>query len=133
MYTALAIFAAPVALHGALSISHRLQDHVAFVKKSFQATAVVLALIAVLLFANGALDRNPPQRVEVTVSAKQVHHGRFESYSLDVAPSWRKGHSMETLQVSFATFSIVDTGAPVHLTVHRGVFGLYWFNDVSPG
>jgi hypothetical protein len=133
-FAGLVIFFVPMLTHIVLAVRHRLQFHVPLVKKSYQASAVGLTLFTAMLFANGALDRNPAKQVNVLVARKSVSSGRnWTSYTLDVVPSWRAGRSGERLEVSRATFSRVHTGAPAHLTVHPGVFGLTWFDEVNPG
>lgn len=134
MFTGIVIFLVPMLTHIVLAVRHRLQFHAALVKKSYRVAACALVLFTGVLFANGALDQHPPKRVEVLVARKYVSSGRYStSYSLDVVPSWRVGRSGERLEVSRATFSRVHTGAPAHLTLHQGVFGLPWFNEVNPG
>jgi hypothetical protein len=133
MFTGLAVFFAPVIVQMVLNGFHRLQIHVELVKKLYQTAALTLTLLTILLIANGALDRQPAQQVEVTVAARHISSGRSTSYTLYLAPSWRAGHSMERLNVSRDTYFSVRTGAPAHLTVHRGVFGLSWYSDIYPG
>jgi hypothetical protein len=107
--------------------------HVALVKKLYQTAAAALTVLTILLIVNGALDRNPAQQLKVTVAGKHMSSGRSTSDSLDLAPSWRAGHSVERLNVSRDTYLSVRTGSPAHLSVHRGVFGLSWYNDIYPG
>jgi hypothetical protein len=133
LFTALAIFFAPVIVQMVLNGFYRLQFHVELVKKLYQAGALALTLFVILLIANGALDRNPVQQVEVTVARKHMSTGRSTTYTLDLTPSWRSGHSVESLNVSRNTYLSIRTGAPAHLTVHRGVFGLSWYDDIYQG
>ena len=94
---------------------------------------IALVTSAALVFLNGALDKSPPVEAKTLVIRKSVSHGRGgPSYSLIVAPSWRPGRDDERLQVSGATFSMVQGGQPVRVVVHRGVFGLPWFSAVMP-
>jgi hypothetical protein len=133
MITSLAIFLTPAIVLMVLNGLHRLQLHVGLVKKLYQTAATALTIVTILLIANGALDRNPAQQVKVTIAGKHVSTGRSTSYSLDLAPSWRAGHSVERLNVSRDTYLSVRTGSPAHLSVHRGAFGLSWYNDIYPG
>jgi hypothetical protein len=132
LFSGIAIFAAAAATHIARSRRPHHAPRVGFLKKLHWSAATVMVLFALLVYANGALDRHPPRRVDVTVVEKNTHRGRHgDSYSLDVAPSWRPGHSVETLTVSAAEFSSVHTDGPAHLTVHQGALGLSWYDGVN--
>jgi len=99
----------------------------------YELDAVVLAICAAFLFLNGALDKYPSVQAQTRVARKSVTRGRGgPSYSLIVTPSWRNGRADERLEVSGATFSMVRTGEPVLVIVHRGMFRLPWFSSVLP-
>jgi hypothetical protein len=132
VFTAFGILVATAVIHIVRSNKDRHTSRAGLLKHLHWVAAALMVLLAFLVYANGALDRNPPRRVDATVVAKNTHRSRNSTtYRLDVAPSWRPGHSAERIPVSLAEFSSVHTGGPIHLTVHQGALGLSWYDGVN--
>ena len=130
----LLVFFAPIVVHLVFAGRKRLAENLERLKSAYKWTGVVLLVIVMLLFANGALDRAPSEEVLATVIRKSVTRGvrGGPSYHLIVSPSWRPGREEEKLQVNGATFSGVRTGTAVAIELHRGAIGLPWFSKVAP-
>jgi len=132
MGLALILFFIPL-LTVSLGARKRLAEHAPLVVKMWAGGAIALVMFAALLFLNGALDKSSPVEAKTSVIRKSVSRSRGgPSYSLTVAPSWRLGRGDERLEVNGAMFSMVRTGQPVRVVVHRGAFGLPWFSAVMP-
>ena len=126
-------FFAPIFAHLAFSIRRQLSSHVEMLKGIYRLTAVVLAIFAAFLFLNGAMDKYPSEQAETRVTQKLIARGKYgQSYSLIVTPSWRSGRLEERLEVDGPTYSMVRTGDPVRVVLHRGAFRLPWFSGVLP-
>jgi hypothetical protein len=126
------IFAVPILTHVILSAGERRPPNSAVVKAVFRLSAVLMIALPVLLFANRAFDRSPARRVYTVVTLKSFSSGRGSTDFLTVAPSWRPERTQEQLIVSGPTFSSVYKGEPVAITVHKGLFGLSWYDHVVP-
>jgi uncharacterized membrane protein len=133
MLIGLFIFFAPLLTHIVLAIRKSLVSNFGLLRGVYKWAAVVLAVFAGALFANGALDRSPGTQVHATVIQKCASRGRGgTSYSLTVSPSWRSGRDDERLEVKGRTFFSVETGETVSVEVHPGLFGLPWFSEILP-
>jgi len=87
-------------------------------------------LLAVLLIANGALDRGSTQVVETRVLGKFAMHGPVPTRRV-VVRSWRPGHRWERLAVASDDFDRIQVGGTVEVDVRSGLVGIPWVADVS--
>lgn len=126
------ILAVPILTYVILSAGQRRPRNFSVVKAVFRLSAVLMIMLPVLLFANSAFDRSPARQVYAVVTLKSFSSGRGSRDFLTVAPSWRPGRAQETLIVSGTTFSSVYEGEPVTITIHKGLFGLSWYDYVVP-
>ncbi len=126
------ILAVPILTHAIVSAGERRPWNFVVTKAVFRLSAVLMIVLLMLLFANRAFDRSPARQVYAVVMLKSFSSGRFSNDFLTVAPSWRPGRTQEELIVSGPTFSSVYEGEPVTITVHKGLFGLSWYDHVAP-
>jgi hypothetical protein len=124
------ILAVPILTYVILSAGGRGPRNFAAIKAVFRLSAVLMIALLVLLIANSAFDRSPARQVYTVVTLKSFSSGRFSRDFLTVAPSWRPGRTQEKLIVSGPTFSSVYEGEQVAITVHKGLFGLSWYDRV---
>ncbi|HXX45057.1 MAG TPA: hypothetical protein VEJ38_10025 [Candidatus Acidoferrales bacterium] len=96
--------------------------------------AIGFAGFALLLFANGALDRSPAQPLDLTVAQKYTTHSSKggTKYHLAITPSWRPGRTGETLDVDRGVYQKALVGGTVSVDVHPGFFHYSWYSDVTP-
>jgi hypothetical protein len=87
-------------------------------------------LLAILMLANGALDRAPPQIEEARVVGKFAMAGALPSRRL-VVVSWREGHRVERIQVSRGDYYRYSAGDVVDVKVEDGLVGIPWVVGVS--
>jgi hypothetical protein len=92
----------------------------------------VFAVFAGFLWANGALDKSPPQVVYAAVVQKSAIHLWRGSviYHLVVNPSWRAGRNDETLKVDSPLYQQANIGDTVSINLHRGWSHLSWYDCV---
>jgi len=94
---------------------------------------IALALLAVALLLNGALDRVPANEVKATVIRKAMvegsHHGTY--YNVIVS-SWRPGRTQEDFDVDSKVFKRIAAGKSVTVELHKGFFGVPWYSSISP-
>lgn len=126
------ILAVPILTYVIISAGGRRPRNFAVVKAVFRLSAVLMIALPVLLVANSVFDRSPARQVYTVVTLKSFSSGRFSRDFLTVAPSWRPGRTEEKLIVSGSTYSSVYEGEPVAITVHKGLFGLSWYDHVVP-
>jgi len=103
------------------------------IKKFYVRVGSVLVAVALLLFANCALDAKPPARFEVRVVSKHSQSGSRGgvSYYLTVAPSWRSGKTDEEIPVSLTDYVTYRVGETVIIEVHGGLFHVPWYGAIS--
>jgi hypothetical protein len=87
-------------------------------------------LLSVLMLANGALDRSPPQIEQARVIGKFAMTGALPSRRL-VVTSWREGHRIERVPVDRVDFNDSSRGDTVEIKVGGGLVGIPWVEDVS--
>jgi len=87
-------------------------------------------LLAVLLLANGALDRSPAHVERARVIGKFAMHGPVQNRRL-VVSSWRDGRRVERVPVDRADFDQVSSGDLVDVQVQDGLVGIPWVAGVS--
>jgi hypothetical protein len=107
--------------------------HVAVIRSACRWGGGVLIAMALVLFANGALDRSPPKQIFASIVDKRISRAtRGPSYSVTITPSWRLGETEADLSVTADTFAILSTGGRVSIDVHPGFFHLSWYDDIEP-
>ncbi len=105
-----------------------LRSHHTLLRKLSTYACVALAAIVAIVLMNQFLDRAPAQKVYATVVYK--HAGGRSNYYLNVAPSWRKDKTFESLDVGGTTFSNAHVGDAVSIELHPGFFHLPWHGNV---
>ena len=85
-------------------------------------------LLAGLLLANGAFDREPPQIEEARVVGKFSMGGALPSRRL-VVTSWREGHRVERVPVDRVNFDNFSRGDMIEVKVKGGLVGIPWVVD----
>jgi hypothetical protein len=85
-------------------------------------------LLAGLLFANGALDREPPQIEEARVVSKFSMGGALPSRRL-IVTSWREDRRVERVPVDRVNFDSFSRGDIVEVKVESGLVGIPWVVD----
>jgi hypothetical protein len=121
--------AIPVAIIGLLALLGRLERYIAFVRAIFVSASAATLIVAAFFFLNGALDEHPPVEVEALVSSKYITSGKFAHPALALSIEWNQSRIEEALSVSRETFSIVQPGDSVGVTIHPGAFSTPWFNE----
>lgn len=107
--------------------------HIALIRNACRWGGGVLIVMALVLFANGALDKSPPKQVFASIVDKNISQGRHgPRYSVTITPSWRPGETEADLPVTADTFAILSIGGHVSIDVHPGFFDLSWYDDVEP-
>ena len=130
--TALCLFLLPLVLYFVSAIRKRAASQVYFLKRSFYCSAALLIALSGLLTANGALDHNPPQKIQSVILRKYISRSRRSTtYHLDVR-SWRPGRSDEDLQIGSRTYSVLSEGQRVSIELHPGFVGVQWYERVAP-
>jgi len=86
--------------------------------------------VALIVLANGALDRNPVDSHPEVITQKLVRRGKSNSYYFQT-PSWRPNHSFEELQVPYRVFTQFQTNDRIIVEVHRGAFGIPWLGAIQ--
>lgn len=87
------------------------------------------ALIALVVIANGTLDRAPIEQHRQVVMQKFISRGRSTSYNI-VFSSWRPDHSFERVSVSWEKYAQFQINDPVIVDVHRGALGIPWMGTI---
>jgi hypothetical protein len=106
----------------------------ALVPRAAAYSGLALALLAAMLFLNGALDRSPPAEIKTTVIGKAMVTGRVKrgTYYHVVVSSWRPGRSQEDFEVDSDIYRRAAIGRPATVELHKGCFGLPWYGSISP-
>jgi hypothetical protein len=128
---AIGIFFLPVLAHVILSIKKRLTSNADRMRSAYKYCGALSVLLAGVLFLNGALDHSPVNPTRTSILRKTLSRGRSTSRYLIVA-SWRPDRFEEKLQVNRDTYQRFRTGAPVVIEIHRGLFGIPWYGQISP-
>lgn len=99
-------------------------------KRIYYGLIPVPCLLAVVLFANGALDHSRPDVEPSRVVGKFSMPGPIPMHRLIVS-SWRDGHGIERLAVSLQDFNGFNVGDPINAEVGGGLIGIPWVRGVS--
>jgi hypothetical protein len=87
-------------------------------------------LLAILLLANGSLDRYPPHIEQARVIGKFSMSGPMANRRL-IVTSWREGRHFERIPVDRGDFDRVSRGDVVDVQVRAGLVGIPWVAGVS--
>jgi hypothetical protein len=87
-------------------------------------------LLAVLLYANGALDRSPTHIEKARVISRFSMTGPVPSRRL-IVTSWRAGHRLERIPVDRSDFDRFTNGDVVDVQVKDGLVSIAWVAGVS--
>jgi hypothetical protein len=94
-------------------------------------SGIALALLAVGLLLNGALDKFPPTGIKTTIIRKAMVTGHGTHYDV-VVSSWRPGRSEEDFEVESGIYRRAAIGRPATVELHQGYFGVPWYGNISP-
>jgi len=127
----LCIFLLPFVLKLSSVVRKWLSEDVGRLRTVYICASFSLLLLSLLVLVNGWQDKSPLSAVRATVIQKTSYRGRGgTSYSVIVS-SWRPGRSVEELRVAVRTYNNTVVGKPVTIGVHKGAFGLPWYEYVS--
>jgi hypothetical protein len=127
-YMTPAIFFIPGAIVFVLTVCDRLTRWALFVRLMFVLIAAASVMPAAYYFLNGAMDGNPPVKVQALVSSKFLGQGRYTpAYGLVWTLSWNRERIEESSGVSHEEFSRVEPGDFVRVVVHPGAFSTPWY------
>lgn len=87
-------------------------------------------LLALLLLANGALDRSPPRLRISRVMGKFAMSGPVANRRL-IVTSWREGQRFERIPVDRGDYDRFSTGDSIEVQVQGGLVGISWVTGVS--
>jgi hypothetical protein len=125
------ILFAPVLFHAISSVRRRLAVDLVRLRRTYLITGGASIFLALLVAANGALDRSAAVPVRTAIVGKQVVRGRYgPSYTLKVR-SWRVGRNTDSLGVDGRIYGSSLIGETAVVEMHRGVFGLAWYGGVA--
>jgi hypothetical protein len=129
----LSLFLAPVALQMLSFLRRRPSENVGPWGWVYICSSFALLLLALLLFLNGGLDSSPLNRVRTSVIRKAAISGTKGGtrYNLTVS-SWRPGTSVENFSVARSVFDRTVVGKTITVELHKGFFGLPWFERILP-
>jgi len=99
-------------------------------KRVYYALIPLPWLLAILLLANGALDRYPAHIEKARVISKFSMSGPVPNRRL-IVTSWREGHRLERIPVDRGDFDRVSRGDMVDVQVREGLASIPWVAGVS--
>jgi hypothetical protein len=99
-------------------------------KRFYYALIPLPWLLAILLLANGALDRDPAHIEQARVISKFSMSGPVPNRRL-IVTSWREGHRLERIPVDRGDFDRVSRGDMVDVQVKEGLASIPWVAGVS--
>lgn len=99
-------------------------------KRVYYALIPLPWLLAILLVANGALDRAPAHIEQARVISKFTMAGPVPNRRL-IVTSWREGHRVERIPVDRGEFDRVSRGDMVDVQVKGGLASIPWVAGVS--
>jgi hypothetical protein len=127
----LCIFLLPFALKLSSMVRKRLSEDVGRMRTVYICASFALLVLSLMVLVNGWQDKSPRSAVRATVIQKTSTRTKGgTSYSV-VVSSWRPGRSVEELRVGARTYNNAVVGKPVTVGVHKGAFGLPWYEYVS--
>src|SRR6202008_1469626 len=116
----------------AIGVERRALRHaeVEALKRVYYGLIPIPWLLALLLLANGALDRTPQQIETARVVGKFAMRGPVPSRRLIVS-SWREDRRFERVPVDPSDFDRFAVGDTVEVHVKGGLVGIPWVSGVS--
>jgi len=99
-------------------------------KRVYYALVPIPWLLAILLVANGALDRGAPRIEHARVVGKFAMAGALPIRRL-VVTSWRDGNRFERIPIDRGDFDTFRSGDFVEVKVQDGLVGIPWVSGVS--
>jgi hypothetical protein len=127
----LCIFLLPFVLKLSSVLRKRLSEDAGRLRTVYVCASFALLLLSLLVLVNGWQDKAPVSPVSATVIQKTpTRHMSTTSYNVTVS-SWRPGRSVEELTVGARTYDNAVVGKPVTVGLHKGAFGLPWYEYVS--
>lgn len=99
-------------------------------KRVYYALIPLPWLLAILLLANGALDRYPAHIEQARVISKFSMSGPVPNRRL-IVTSWREGRRLERIPVDRGDFDRVSRGDMVDVQVKEGLASIPWVAGVS--
>lgn len=99
-------------------------------KRAYYALIPLPWLLAILLLANGALDRYPAHIEQARVISKFSMSGPVPNRRL-IVTSWREGRRLERIPVDRGDFDRVSRGDMVDVQVKEGLASIPWVAGVS--
>jgi hypothetical protein len=127
----LCIFLLPFVLKLSSVVRKWLSEDVGRLRTVYVCASFSLLLLSLLVLVNGWKDRSPRSAVRATVVQKISSRGRGGTSYTVIVSSWRPGRSVEELRVGVRTYNNTVVGKPVTVGVHKGAFGLPWYEFVS--
>ena len=106
-------------------------QEVEVMKRIYYGLIPVPWLLAIVLLANGALDRARPDIEPSRVVGKFSMPGPIPLHRL-IVTSWRDGHGIERLAVDLQDFERFNVGDAVKVKVGGGLIGIPWIEGVGP-
>lgn len=128
-YLLLILLLAPGALIFALEVSDQLElkRSAVLVGLVFVVGSAVLPARAAFIFLNGALDRNPPIKIQTSIYDAHVNDGdRGPYYVLGANVPWNQTQIYEDFIVTRDTFFFSHTGDSFRLAIYPGAFSTPW-------
>jgi hypothetical protein len=127
----LCIFILPFVLKLSSILRNQLSEDVGRMRTVYICTSFALLALSLLVLVNGWQDRSPRNAVRATVVQKTYTRSRGSTSYYVIVSSWRPGRSVEELRVGVRTYNNAAVGKPVTVGVHKGAFGLPWYEYVS--
>jgi hypothetical protein len=127
----LCVFVLPFALKVSSMVRERLSEDVGRLRTVYICASFALLLLSLLVLVNGWKDRSPRSAVRATVIQKTSTRRRGTTSYNVIVSSWRPGRNVEELRVGARTYNNAVVGKPVTVGVHKGAFGLPWYEYVS--
>jgi hypothetical protein len=88
-------------------------------------------LWALVVFANGGLDRSPSQAHTSILLKKKESKGKGGTRYLFEVSSWRRDQQSESIDVKDKMFERLQAGDPVIVETCHGLFGIVWVKSIS--
>jgi hypothetical protein len=116
-----------VAVGLAFVIGNRITRYATYVRLLIVLVTFTCFIPAGFFFLNGILDGNPPREIPSRVITKQISHGTYGGPDLFVSLSWNQQAIEESFRVDRDTYSKVEPGDSVRVTIHPGAFSRPWY------
>jgi hypothetical protein len=122
----------PVIVIFVLYAQDQLERRVILVGLLFVLCGTVLPLRAGFIYLNGALDRNPPLRVQSVISDAHIENRKDgPRYVLGTYVTWNQKQIYQDFFVSRDIYFYTHPGDSVRLALYRGAFSTPWAGRVD--